>query len=590
MSGFAGYISNVGNIDEMAKFISQNGNAFKYESEKCAFALSDINDNIRALKYESADGFLIAFQGKIYNSDALKTEIQIDGNISNDAELILLGYKKFGKDMVKMLDGMFSFAIYNVREDVLLIARDGCGIKPIYYHIGENCFVFATETRAISAFSGFKKELNEEILSAFLCYGHVPTNETLFKGVFRLEPGHILTYKNGIIEKECFFKLEFANADKTESEFIDEIHASVVKSIEKHTSGVNYATFLSSGVDSSYIASTAKPKVTFTAGYSDRKYDESLYTKELADKLGIENRVKTVTPEEYLSEFAKIISCMDTPLSNPSMSSIYFGTQAVAESGFDVIISGEGADELFGGYNSYKEEISHGGYMKIPYGIRHFIYLLTKPLPSKKFDFFARRGQKIRDYHIGLDRIFKDDEAQKIIKNKNQIHTKSVSAPYYDYYGNCSTMKQRQAIDFYFWLINDFVHCVVRSADNFGLEARFPLLGSEVIDIARSVPDEYKLKDGMTKWIFRMAAKKVIPNDAHSRKKLGFPVPLKEWIKRDDFYAQIKSKFDSDNAKKFFDTSAIIKMLDDHKSGNADNYKKVWTIYTFLVWYELNFG
>ena len=144
-------------------------------------------------------------------------------------------------------------------------------------------------------------------------------------------------------------------------------------------------------------------------------------------------------------------------------------------------------------------------------------------------------------------------------------------------------------IDFYFWLINDFVHCVGRSADKFGLQSRFPLLDKEVIEVAMQVPDGLKLRDGMTKWAFRMAAKRVIPNDAHSRKKLGFPVPLKEWIKRDDFYEEIKSKFESAVAKRFFKQDMILKLLEDHVGGVANNYKKIWTIYTFIVWYNLNF-
>jgi asparagine synthase (glutamine-hydrolysing) len=264
--------------------------------------------------------------------------------------------------------------------------------------------------------------------------------------------------------------------------------------------------------------------------------------------------------------------------------------EAVANDGKESIISGEGADELFGGYNSYKEETRHGGYMKLPYFIRHFIYLVTKWIPSPKLDFFARRGQRLKDYHIGLDRVFKDRDALAVIKEKKCVTTKEITAEYYEEYKDQSTMKQRQAIDFYFWLINDFVHCVAKSADRFGIESRFPLLGSEVVNIAVQLPDEFKLKDGMTKALFRKAARKAIPTDAHSRKKLGFPVPLKDWIRRDDFYENIKAKFQSETANKFFDTRAILKLLDDHKKGEKDCYKKVWTIYTFLVWYDLNFN
>ena len=591
MIEFAGFISgDGGSIENMLKSISPRDikSTNEYKSGDCQMAVAQLSHGSSATVYESAKGFAIAFSGKVYNYDQLKAQIGAETVSNDDAELVLLGFIKFGTHIAKMIKGMFAFAIYNEAENSVVIGRDGCGMRSVYYYAQGQTFAFATGTRAFEHLCGFKKEFNEKLLSAFLCYGSVPSKETFIKNVFRLEPGHILSFRNGKLEKDCFFKLEFGQSDKTEDEFVEEIHNSVTEAISYHCNG-NYATFSSSGVDSSYIASVAKPETTYTAGYASTKYDESIYTKELAAALGIENKVRIITPEEYLENYENIIFAMDEPLSNPSVPSIYFGASAVADDGKEIIISGEGADELFGGYNSYKEEISHGGYMKLPYFIRHFIYLATKWIPSSKFDFFARRGQKLADYHIGLDRVFKDKDAKALIKAKGSVSTKEITAEYYEDYKNESTMRQRQAIDFYFWLINDFVHCVVKSARKFGLQARFPLLGSEVIEIATQLPDEFKLKDGMTKALFRKASKKAIPTEAHSRKKLGFPVPLKDWVKREDFYNRIKEKFQSETAEKFFDVKAILKLLDDHKNGVDDCYKKVWTIYTFILWYELNF-
>ncbi len=592
MTEFAGFISkNGGNIEKMLGSVCTRDikSTKEYKNGDFQMAVARLTDNLEGgMVYESARGFAIAFSGKIYNYDELKSRLGVETVSDDDAELVLLGYKSLGKDIVKELKGMFAFAIYDEAEETIVIARDGCGMRSVYYYASGESFAFATGTGAFQQLNGFNKEFNEKLLSAFLCYGSVPSKETLFKGVFRLEPGHIISFKNGRLEKECFFRLEFNQKDKTEEEFVNEIHQSVVNAISYHCNG-NFATFLSGGVDSSYIASVAKPETAYTAGYASSKYDESIYTKELAAALGIENKVRIITPEEYLEGFKDIIRTMDEPLSNPSVPSIYFGSSAVAEDGKEILISGEGADELFGGYNSYKEEITHSGYMRIPYCIRHFIYLATKWIPSPKFDFFARRGQRLADYHIGLDRVFKDKDAQRLLKSKGFVSTKDITAEYYEDYKNESTMRQRQAIDFYFWLINDFVHCVVKSARKFGLQARFPLLGSEVIDIATQLPDEFKLKDGMTKALFRKASKRAIPTDAHSRKKLGFPVPLKDWIKREDFYNEIKSKFQSKTAERFFNVNAILKLLEDHKNGNGDCYKRVWTIYTFLVWYDLNF-
>lgn len=592
MFGFAGFISEkTNNLSAMLDYTSnyKQGNVYSYQNGNCTLGIKQMSEKFgdNNVTFAGCEGYSIAFNGRIYNALDLKSRLDMDVSTDSCAEIVVIGYKKIGKDIFKELKGMFALAIYDEENGELVLSRDGCGMRSVYYYQNGKTFAFASNTKAFLGLDGFKKELNTSALSPFLCFGSVPTEETLVKNVYRLEAGHVLSFKNGEISKECFFKLDFNIKNKPIDEFCEDIHKVCVSSINAHANG-NYATFLSSGVDSSYIASVAKPKITYTAGYTDQKYDESVYTKELANILGIENRVKTVSPEEYLKEYENVVSAMDEPLSNPSVSSIYFGVQAAKETA-DIIISGEGADELFGGYNSYKEEISHSGYMKIPYFVRHLVYLCTKWIPSNKFDFFARRGQNLKDYHIGLDRVFKDKDAKNLLKTEIDIKSTDVTAKYYDYYKDCSTMQQRQAIDFYFWLINDFVHCVTKSAEFFGMESRFPLLSKDIIDVAVTLPDEYKLRDGMTKAAFRMSAKKVIPNDAHSRKKLGFPVPLKEWIKRDDFYEEIKSKFQSEAANKFFNANALLKMLDDHKKGVADYYKKIWTIYTFIIWYQLNF-
>jgi len=588
MFAFAGYVGDFAQTDincvlnRITEY--KDGNSYIYNGNGCCLGQKQLSPrfNNGRVEYAELNGLYIVFNGRIYNKNIIAPKA------NDDAEAVLMGYTQKGKAIVKELQGMFAFAIYDEANAELIIARDGCGMRSVYYAENSKGIMFATGTNAFEGFCGFNKELNFDALNAFMCFGSVATSETLIKGVYRLEPGHLISYKEGKLTKECFFSLEFTESKAELEACTSKIHQSVTDAIGKHTIG-NYGTFLSSGVDSSYIASVAKPQNTFTAGYSDSKYDESVYTKELAGILGIENHIRIITPEEYLSEYKNVVAAMDEPLANPSVSSIYFGTQAASEY-VDAIISGEGADELFGGYNSYKEELSHRKYMKLPYFIRHLAYILTCWIPSRKFDFFARRGQRLKNYHIGLDRIFKDKEAKKILCGKSSIHSKKYVAECYEKYKDCSSLKQRQAIDFYFWLINDFVHCVAKSGEKWGIESRFPLLSKEVIAVGAGLPDEYKLKSGMTKYAFRMAAKNAIPNDAYCRKKLGFPVPLKEWIKREDFYNEIKEKLESDIAKKFFNTKAVIKLLEDHKNGKSDNYKRVWAVYTFIVWYGLNFS
>ena len=381
--------------------------------------------------------------------------------------------------------------------------------------------------------------------------------------------------------------MEFKKSNKKMNDLVDDIDKAMRDSVLHHKiADVEVGSFLSSGIDSSYLVSLAKPDKTYTVGYDNPKYDEISYAKDLSDKLGINNVSKKITKEEYMKAFPNIMYHMDEPLADPSAIALYFVAQ-IASKDVKVVMSGEGADELFCGYNTYREEIDQSWYMKIPFSLRKLAAGLAGLFPEKRgFNFVYRRGKRLEDINIGLGRIFRDEEAQKIVKLKNQIHTKDIVKPFYDEYSNDSNLVKRQVIDYYFWLVRDFLHAVDRNTMMFGLEARTPFLDKEVYEVARGLPDEAKIDSKTTKVALREAAKRVIPNEAYKKKKLGFPVPLREWIREDDLYEDIKEKFNSNVAKKFFDIKRINKLLEDHKSGKKDCYKKVWTIYSFLVWYN----
>lgn len=339
-----------------------------------------------------------------------------------------------------------------------------------------------------------------------------------------------------------------------------------------------------------FVPKCGRPGLTRVMGYDDPRYDEISYAKDLAKKLHITNKSKKITKEEYIAAFPKIMYHMDEPLADPSAIALYFVAQ-IASQDVKVVMSGEGADELFGGYGTYREEIDQNWYMKIPYPIRHVASLVAGLFPEVRgFNFIYRRGRKLKDYNIGLGRVFRDEEAIKIVKNKNQIHTKDIVAPYYEEYKSNSSLVQRQVIDYYFWLVHDFLHAVDRNTMMFGLEARTPFLDKEVYEVARHLPQYAKVNKETTKPALREAAKKVIPNESYKKKKLGFPVPLREWIREEDLYQEIKAKFNSPTAEQFFDIKRINKLLENHKAQKKDCYKKVWTIYTFLVWYDQFFA
>ena len=537
---------------------------------------------------------IIIFNGEIYNFKSLRKILINEGHkfkTNSDTEVILHGYEKWGKNLPKKLRGMFAFAIWDTNKKELFMARDYFGIKPLYYAYFNGTFMFASEIKALLEHPDFEKKLNSNILSAYLCFNFVPTEESFFKGVYSLKPGTSLTFKNDTIKINEFFKLKFNEKNISIDKASKDISNAMFDSIKNHQiSDVEIGSFLSSGIDSSYIVSLAKPNKTFTVGFDDKKYSEINYAKNLSDKLNIKNFSKIITMDEYIKEFEKIIYYMDEPLADPSAIALYFVSE-IASKDVKVVLSGEGADELFAGYNYYQEEVTLSLYMKIPYFIRHTLSQIVSLFPDVKgLNFIYRRGQKLENYNIGMGRVFKDKEAQRIIKYKNQINTKDITKDIYNEYKDHSNLIKRQAIDFYFWLEKDYLHAVDRNTMMFGLEARTPFLDKKVYEVARRLPQKAKINKLTTKVALRMAAKKVVPNEVYKKKKLGFPVPLREWLKTDKLYNIVKKEFLSSNANEFFDTVKIMKLLDDHKNNKKDNYKKIWTIYTFLVWYKIYFN
>ncbi len=595
MFALSGHVNSPKNtsVENMLNKISETAYApIVYSDDNCSLGIKQITkfEANGAAEYATVPEYAIAFSGNIHNIADVIKELDSTPSTKDQSEAILLAYKTFGKDFVKKLRGSFGLAIWDKEKNELFLARDGFGIKPVYYYQKGNELIFSSRLKGFDAHPSFVKEFNKDILSVYLCFNTVPTSETFYKNVFRLEPGHTLTFKDGKADINCFFRPEYVETNQTYDEAAERIQKALKESTDMQTDGVNFGSFLSGGVDSSYMVSLSKPENTFTVGYENQTYDESVYSSELAQVLGIKNHVRLVNSKEYLNSFKDIVYGMDEPVADPSAAVLYFGAKAASEY-VDIVLSGEGSDELFGGYNSYLDEITHQKYMKRPYWVRHLAYLVTCKLPeSRKFNFMRRRGQKLKNFHIGLDRVFRDDLVGKVLKGGKKLHTRQVTRKYYEMYEGSTNLQKRQIIDFYFWLVNDFVHSVTASASAFGMQARFPFLDSAVYESARTLPDSMKIGPDGTKLALRLAAEDVVPTDAYKRKKLGFPVPLKEWMKEDLYYNEIKKAFTSDTAKKFFKEKAILKLLDDHRNEVRDCYKKIWTIYTFIVWYDMYFN
>ena len=604
MCGIAGYVSENKIEPAVLKAMTEriahrgpDGEGF-FVDDKCGLghrrlAIIDLKTGDQPI-YNEDKTIVVVFNGEIYNFQTLRQELEEKGHrfqTQTDTEVLVHGYEEWGGALTEKLRGMYAFAIWDTVKENLFLARDKWGIKPLYYYQTDHSLLFASEIKAFLDHPDFQKQLNEEILAAYLCFNSVPTEETLFKNVFRLEPGHRMMYQAGKITIEKFFELDLddAAASKTydPETAAQEIRAAMEDSVKAHGfADVEIGGFLSSGIDSSYLVSLAKPDKTFTVGYDDPKYDEISYAKDLAEKLQIKNFSRTITKEDYIKAFPDIVYHMDEPLADPSAIALYFVAETAAKQ-VKVVTSGEGADELFGGYLTYREEIDQQGYMKIPFPLRRAASAIAGLFPEfPGRNFIYRRGKKLEEYYIGLGRVFEDKEAVSILKNKTQISTREILKPYYKAHAKDSNLVKRQIIDYYFWLVRDFLHAVDRNTMMFGLEARTPFLDDAVYSVARTLPQEAKINKTTTKPALRLAASKVIPNEAYKKKKLGFPVPLREWIREEDLYKEIKRAFNSPAAARFFDVPKINRLLEQHKSGRKDCYKKVWTIYTFLVWYE----
>ena len=541
----------------------------------------------------SEDGKLvIVFNGEIYNYKDLKKELkEYPFQTESDTEVLIYGYRKWGYDLPNHLRGMFAFALYDMEEKTLFCARDHFGIKPFYYYYNDGTFMFASEIKAFLDHPKFEKKFNESLIAPYLSFSFTPTTETFFEGVKRLDAGNYLTYKDGQINIERYFDLTFPIEEKDYDKTVEEIGKVMEDSTCHHMiSDVEVGSFLSSGIDSSYLVSLARPDKTYTVGYDIPRYNEIDYAKDLTDKLKINNTSKKITKEEYMKVLDKIMYHMDEPASDPAVVALYFVAN-LASKDVKVVLSGEGADEFFGGYNYYREEVDYSFYNKIPFFIRHGISKFCSLFPPVRgINFLVRRGEKLEDSYIGVNKVWSDKEIKKLLKTPVTIQNKEITKPVFDKFKGQSNIVKMQAIDINFWLMKDILQKADRMTMANSLEGRVPFIDREVFKIASSLPLNYKVTKENTKVALRDAAKKVIPNESYKKKKLGFPVPIRDWMREDDVYKEIKKAFNSKVCKKYFDKDILIKMLDEHKEGKKDNYRKVWNVYCFIKWYNVFFA
>ena len=555
-------------------------------------SIIDLGTGSQPIFNEEKDKVII-FNGEIYNYQIIKEDLLAKGHkftTKADTEVILHGYEEYGEKILNKLRGMFAFVIYDIKTKELFGARDFFGIKPFYYYIDDEVFMFGSEIKSFLGNPNFKKEFNKEMLPLYLSFQYSALENSFFKNVYKLKPGCYFKYKDGKFKLEKYYNLELEPyEDRSFDDFKDGIRDLLNDSVEAHkVSDVEVGSFLSSGVDSSLIATISSVNKTFTVGWDNNNYSEIDYAKDLSKKIKVKNISKKISKSEYFEKFPMIQYYMDEPLADPSAIALYFVAE-IASKHVKVCLSGEGADEIFGGYNIYQEPFTVSWYYKIPFPIRKFIGVLATPFRNHSgFNFLIRRGKKIEDRYIGNAFIFDTYEIDKVLNYKSNKKYTDLTKPYYKHCKNYDDVMKMQYIDFNFWLVGDILLKADKMSMANSLEVRVPYLDRVLVDYARHLPTKYKVNEKVTKYAFREVAKEVLDKKVANKKKLGFPVPIRVWLREEDTYNLVKNTFLE--GSEFFNTKYLIELLDDHKNEKRDNSRKIWTIYTFLVWYKQYFN
>ena len=500
------------------------------------------------------------YRGHIRNWEALCEELCIDKSLSRrerEERILVRAFETWQFDMAAHLYGMFAFALWDEEDKQLFCLRDQFGTKPFYYYETEDGqLLYGTTIRGIMEQPGFVKELNEEMLQIYLSLTYVAGENTFFRGLKKLLPGRYLIWKDGVVTVKRYWKPEFHPDDsKSLEEWADEIHTTLGEIMkEVKTSDERVESFLSGGVDSSYVLAMSDADTADTCGYEEERFDESVLAVETARILERKISRRVINPEEYFNIVPYVMYNMEQPLGDASAIVFALGCQATAEH-TKICYSGEGADEFFGGYNMYRNA--------------------------------ERYGENLKNFYVGNTNIMKEDEKKKILKKYDpDVLPIEVAQSIYEEMEGLDPLTKMSNIDIQIWLEGDIYLNVDKMSEAAGLEVRMPLTDLRIFDIASRMPSKYKVNEEQNKVAFRTAAQKMLPEEIAFRKKLGFIVPIRIWMADDRYNQDVRAKFHSEMAEKFFNVEEINTIFDEYVGGNSDNWRKVWTIYTFLVWYE----
>lgn len=613
MCGFVGFTRGEGNLETLNKMtarISHRGpdSAKHHIDDAIALGFRRLSildlSNAGDQPMSSQNGMVtMMLNGEIYNFQELREgliQLGYQFKSGTDTEVILHGYMEYGINIVRQLRGMFAICIYDKAKQTLYLARDCFGIKPLYYSHAtrDGSFIFGSEIKSFLEHDGFVKAFNDDALRSYLTFQTSALNETFFKGIYKLPPAHILTIqldRPSKIDLTKYWEIDFKAENRSFEDNVARIKKTMFESVEKHKiADVKVGAFLSGGIDSSYITALLKPNKTFSVGFDqyEAMFDETKNAKRLSELLGIENHAITLSSAQCIDALPDIQYHMDEPHANPSAVPLYFLAQ-LASQHVTVVLSGEGGDEVFAGYQWYMPSKKTQLYDRLPLGARQAIAKMAKALPNGQLkDALVRGAKPIEARFIGHAIVFSEDEALSILKKPYQKGktVQSVTMPFYEDIQAASDLDKMQYLDFHVWQPNDILQKADKMSMAHSIELRVPFLDKEVMALAQTLPEAQRVNYQDSKLALRAAALESLPAEWANRPKLGFPVPIKHWIKEDAIYARIKRCFQSDNAKNFFNNAILLQYLEDHKADKVNHARHIWTVYCFLVWYEQYFG
>jgi len=568
-------------------------------------ALIDLEGGSQPMGYRGR--WTIVFNGEIYNYRELREELQAAGfrfETDSDTEVLLAGYAAWGEQVLQRLRGMFAFAIFDAKTRELFCARDFFGIKPFYYTVADGHFIFASEIKVILEHPAYEREFNEEALGQYLCFQFSALPETFFKGVFKLMPGHFLRVgADGSVTIERYWQPEYMrDTERGHEETVQAIEQVMRESVRYHNiADVEVGSFLSSGIDSSYLTALLtreNPAIkTFTVGFAEYEgeRDEVAWAQELAQRLGIMNDAERISEADYWSAVPLVQWHMDEPSADPSAVALYFVDKLAAKR-VKAVLSGEGADEFFAGYRVYQAALASHHAGKLPHGLLHAAAGVLRSAHLRGANYLERASQQVEDwYYTNANGVaFTVRERERLLSPQLRERLaglptpQELTAPVYAEVGGMDDVARMQHVDLWFWLAGDILLKTDKMSMAHSLESRVPFLDRGVFELAASIPTELKIDEHQTKIVLREAAQASIPASWAQKEKLGFPVPMAMWLREERYLSLVRDEFTSPEAACFFDPDELQKLLDAHVAG-IDESRRIWIIYSFLLWYHIYF-